>query len=220
MDFSEKIKNFFTNHADLEKFMQFRWCAAFISAILFFDCFLAIQFQASLRTVSWDWIKTHIGLSELIFIILFYTVTFSVLLPFIDLMGRLLAGKLLQGGIIAERKERCRYYTIEELKIKAMKENNSSMYQDAIEQESYVRDRVSLRLICESIIVLSMLNWFVSNSDYLTIVGSYLTWLKSAPSLWRFSTLIVVALLVVTVFGTVFERRGFDKCMFIEKNEL
>lgn len=218
----------------LEKPMQFRWCMVFIAAALFFECYLGIRFQISLQNISWEWIKTHIDLTESVLIVFSYTFTFAVLIPGIGFTGSVFFSEIIfsvnywielhifkvKDSTLGRYRELGRFYTIHKLKKKALKERNSPMYQEAVKCERDARERSFLRYICQSIIALSAIDWFVSNSTSPTVARSFNTWINSLPFYWETLAVLVILVFGLIIFGIAFEKHDLDRYTLVEKHEL
>lgn len=222
----------------LEKPMQFRWCAVFISAALFFECYLAIRFQISLRILSWDWFKSNIDLAESILIVFAYSFTFAVLIPGVGFTGRLLFSGIIfnitywierrilsilkvkaRDNTLDKYKELGRFYTIWGLKKKALKDKNTPMYQEVVKRESDVQELSFLRYVCQSILALSAIDRIVSIQANPTVIRSFEAWANSLPFYWQGLADLVVSVFVLFIFGIAFEKRDFDRYILIERDE-
>jgi hypothetical protein len=217
----------------LEQPMTLRWCLVFLAALSFLDCYLILRFQSSISTVTVDWIKKNINLSEAFLLIAAFSITFSVVIKAVGSLMVLLFGGWLfslkywlykkitksENGFYAKQGSYDRFYKIYELKRKAINENSSVLYSEILQREAEVHDSQFLSYMSQSLITMLSVGWLLDKEKYPSIISNYEK--LSSEITWYNNVLLsaFVYSFFLFIVSMAFEKRKFESYIAIEKSE-
>jgi hypothetical protein len=78
----------------LEKAMKARTALVFLTSIAFTDTYLILRHHTNVASLSTVWVKTNVGVLEVITVVCAFAVTFGLLIPALAIIGRAVLGSL------------------------------------------------------------------------------------------------------------------------------
>jgi hypothetical protein len=125
----------------------------------------------------------------------------------------------LEDGFYSAQSQYKHFYTISELKQKAIDKNSSVLYSEVLKREAEVADRRFISYMCQSLITLLAVGWIFDNPDYPSIISNFGILTTSLPWYSNLLLSLVVYSFLLFVFHLAYEKQEFERFIAIEKNE-
>ncbi|MCD9466602.1 hypothetical protein [Photobacterium iliopiscarium] len=186
----------------LEAAMSFRWVITLLSAIAFVDSYMIIIYGFGLANMTMPWVKTYLGLVDLISLITMFSITFGMILPGLGFVVVELWSSIKLRYRLWRKTEYSplstthfydhhpSYIAADDYRVWAIKNSNSAAYKDYEQAVSEWKDIKFMRYMSQCCIFLTLFSYILTFRldsevhNYYQVVVSYIesyAWYISGP---------------------------------------